>query len=89
MKLMTEETLGPVMPVMKFCTVDEAVALANDGLLTALMREAEKNSFEGWRVGGSRLGPAGLTRFLRSKVIIRQTGRPATIGVFDEANASR
>jgi len=122
MKLMTEETLGPVMPVMKFCTVDEAVALANhgvfrlsaaviagslaeaesiaerleagavslnDGLLTGLMHEAEKNSFEGWQVGGSRLGPAGLTRFLRSKVIIRQTGRPATIGVFDEANASR
>jgi acyl-CoA reductase-like NAD-dependent aldehyde dehydrogenase len=30
MKVMTEETFGPVMPVMPFATVDEAVALAND-----------------------------------------------------------
>ncbi|MDX2223710.1 MAG: aldehyde dehydrogenase family protein [Rhodospirillaceae bacterium] len=30
MKLMTEETFGPVIPIMPFDTVDEAVALAND-----------------------------------------------------------
>jgi succinate-semialdehyde dehydrogenase / glutarate-semialdehyde dehydrogenase len=30
MTLMTEETFGPVMPVMPFDTIDEAVALAND-----------------------------------------------------------
>jgi succinate-semialdehyde dehydrogenase/glutarate-semialdehyde dehydrogenase len=30
MELMREETFGPVVPVMKFKTVDEAVALAND-----------------------------------------------------------
>lgn len=30
MKVMTEETFGPVIPIMKFKTVDEAVALAND-----------------------------------------------------------
>lgn len=30
MKLMREETFGPVMPVMSFATVDEAIALAND-----------------------------------------------------------
>ncbi|MDX2143157.1 MAG: aldehyde dehydrogenase family protein [Rhodospirillaceae bacterium] len=30
MKLMTEETFGPVIPIMAFETVDEAVALAND-----------------------------------------------------------
>jgi acyl-CoA reductase-like NAD-dependent aldehyde dehydrogenase len=30
MKLMTEETFGPVIPIMAFDTVDEAVALAND-----------------------------------------------------------
>ncbi len=30
MKIMTEETFGPVLPVMRFTTVDEAVALAND-----------------------------------------------------------
>ncbi|HEX4004247.1 MAG TPA: aldehyde dehydrogenase family protein [Candidatus Acidoferrales bacterium] len=30
MKIMKDETFGPVMPVMKFGTVDEAVRLAND-----------------------------------------------------------
>ena len=30
MKLMTEETFGPVMPVMPYTTLDEAVTLAND-----------------------------------------------------------
>jgi len=122
MKLMTEETFGPVMPVMKFHTVDEAVALANhgvfglsaaviagtlaeaesiaerieagavslnDGSLTGVMHEAEKNSFKCSGMGGSRMGAAGLTRFFRKKAIIRQTGRPATIGMFDEANAAR
>lgn len=122
MKLMTEETFGPVMPVMKFHTVDEAVALANDGVfglsaaviagtlaeaesiaerleagavslndgsLTGVMHEAEKNSFKCSGMGGSRMGAAGLTRFFRKKAIIRQTGKPATIGMFDEANAAR
>jgi len=122
MKLMTEETFGPVMPVMKFHTVDEAVALANhgvfglsaaviagtlaeaesiaerieagavslnDGSLTGVMHEAEKNSFKCSGMGGSRMGAAGLTRFFRKKAIIRQTGKPATIGMFDEANAAR
>jgi succinate-semialdehyde dehydrogenase / glutarate-semialdehyde dehydrogenase len=122
MKLMTEETFGPVMPVMKFRIVDEAVALANDGVfglsaaviagtlaeaesiaerleagavslndgsLTGVMHEAEKNSFKCSGMGGSRMGAAGLTRFFRKKAIIRQTGKPATIGMFDEANAPR
>lgn len=30
MKVMTEETFGPVIPIMPFDTIDEAVALAND-----------------------------------------------------------
>ncbi|MDX2236827.1 MAG: aldehyde dehydrogenase family protein [Hyphomonadaceae bacterium] len=32
MTLMTEETFGPIMPVMAFDTVDQAVALANDSV---------------------------------------------------------
>jgi mutator protein MutT len=32
MRVMTEETFGPVMPVMPFDTVDEAIALANEGV---------------------------------------------------------
>ncbi len=30
MKIMREETFGPIMPVMAFDTVEEAIALAND-----------------------------------------------------------
>lgn len=122
MQLMTEETFGPVMPVMKFHTVDEAVQLANDsefglsaaviagtleeaeaiglridagaislndGSLTGVMHEAEKNSFKCSGLGGSRMGAAGITRFFRKKALLRQTGRPATIGLFDESNAAR
>jgi len=120
MKLMTEETFGPVMPVMRFHTVDEAVALANDGIfglsaaviagtleeaesvavridagavslndgsLTSVVHEAEKHSFKYSGLGGSRMGAAGLTRFFRKKALLRQTGQPATIGMFDESNA--
>jgi acyl-CoA reductase-like NAD-dependent aldehyde dehydrogenase len=120
MQLMTEETFGPVMPVMRFHSIDEAVELANfgvyglsaaviagtleeaeaiarridagavslnDGSLTGVMHEAEKNSFKCSGLGGSRMGAAGLTRFFRKKALIRQSGRPATIGMFDESNA--
>jgi succinate-semialdehyde dehydrogenase/glutarate-semialdehyde dehydrogenase len=122
MKLLTEETFGPVMPVMRFHAIDEAVELANfgvyglsaaviagtleeaeaiarridagavslnDGSLTGVMHEAEKNSFKCSGLGGSRMGAAGLTRFFRRKALISQTGRPATIGMFDESNAGR
>ncbi len=121
MKLMTDETFGPVMPVMKFHAIDEAVALANegifglsaaviagtleeaeaigrridaggislnDGALTGVMHEAEKNSFKCSGMGGSRMGAAGFLRFFRRKALIRQTGRPATIDMFDESNAT-
>ncbi|MGF7239248.1 MAG: aldehyde dehydrogenase family protein [Frankia sp.] len=40
MKIMTEETFGPVTPVMRFATEDEAIALANDsryGLSASVM----------------------------------------------------
>jgi acyl-CoA reductase-like NAD-dependent aldehyde dehydrogenase len=118
MKVMTDETFGPVMPVMKYRTVDEAVRLANDGIyglsaaviagsieeaerigerldaggisindgsLTGMMHECEKNSFKLSGMGGSRMGPGGLTRFLRKKAIIVQTGTPACIAQFDES----
>jgi succinate-semialdehyde dehydrogenase / glutarate-semialdehyde dehydrogenase len=32
MRVMTEETFGPVMPVMVFETIDEAISLANSGI---------------------------------------------------------
>lgn len=103
MTVMTEETFGPVLPVMAFDTVAEAVALANDsryGLsgavfaadvetaadvarqldvgavsvndagLTAFVHEGEKNSFALSGLGGSRMGPSGLRRFLRRQALI-------------------
>jgi succinate-semialdehyde dehydrogenase/glutarate-semialdehyde dehydrogenase len=117
MALMREETFGPVIPVMPFDSVDEAVALANDsefglsaavlagtldeaeqvgrrieagavslndGALTSLFYEAEKDSFKSSGLGGSRMGPAGMRRFLRRRALIRQQNAPASIESVDE-----
>jgi succinate-semialdehyde dehydrogenase / glutarate-semialdehyde dehydrogenase len=103
MKVMTDETFGPIMPVMPFSTVEEAIDLANDTIyglsaavfagdeqaaiavarqidagaisindagLTAMIHEGEKNSFKYSGLGGSRMGAAGLTRFLRKKAFL-------------------
>jgi succinate-semialdehyde dehydrogenase / glutarate-semialdehyde dehydrogenase len=103
MQVMQEETFGPVIPVMKFATEEEAVALANgtiyglsgavfagtierametaakieggaisinDCALTAVMHEGEKNSFKLSGIGGTRMGPAAIKRFMRQKVYI-------------------
>ena len=106
MKVMTEETFGPIMPVMPFSTVEEAISLANDTIyglsaaifagsqaqalevahcinagaisindaaLTALIHEGEKNSFKFSGMGGSRMGAAGLKRFMRKKAFLIKT----------------
>jgi succinate-semialdehyde dehydrogenase / glutarate-semialdehyde dehydrogenase len=103
MKVMQEETFGPVIPLMKFTTKEEAVQLANDTIyglsgavfaqttgeamelggriaggaisindcaLTAVMHEGEKNSFKLSGIGGTRMGPAAIKRFMRQKVFI-------------------
>ena len=117
MQVMTEETFGPILPVMKFQTVEEAIKLANDtdyGLsgavfagtleeaesvaqhmdagaislndaaLTALFHEAEKNAFKSSGLGGSRMGAAGLNRFLRRKAIIANTIAPLPLSALAE-----
>lgn len=106
MRIMTEETFGPIMPVMAFDTVEEAIGLANDtvyGLsaavfagsvdeahavgqqlqagaislndagLTALIHEGEKNAFKRSGLGGSRMGPASIQRFMRKQVLLAKT----------------
>ncbi len=106
MKVMTEETFGPMMPVMPFVSLDEAVHLANDtqyGLsaavfarspaeamaiaqqidagaisindaaLTAVIHEGEKNACKFSGLGGSRMGPAALQRFMRKKAFLIKT----------------
>ena len=49
MKLMTDETFGPILPIMKFKTEDEAVELANDtryGLSGAVFSNSIEKSTE-------------------------------------------
>jgi acyl-CoA reductase-like NAD-dependent aldehyde dehydrogenase len=109
MLVMTEETFGPVLPVMPVAGVEEAVRLANDssyGLsaavfagtaaealavgrrieagavsindaaLTAIVRDGEKHSVKASGLGGSRMGPAALRRFLRRQaLLINDQGR--------------
>lgn len=107
MKVMVEETFGPLIPVMGFNDIKEAILLANDsnfGLggavfagsekealtvasrleagaisindaaLTAVMYEGEKNSFKFSGIGGSRMGPASIQRFIRKKSFLINTG---------------
>jgi acyl-CoA reductase-like NAD-dependent aldehyde dehydrogenase len=112
MKLMTEETFGPIIPIMSFDTVQEGITMANDSIyglsgavfgattqeaiavaaqlhagaisinecaLTALVHDGEKNSFKYSGIGGSRMGPSSLQRFLRKKayLINENTGASA------------
>lgn len=49
MKVMTEETFGPIMPVMAFSRVEEAINLANDsiyGLSAAVFAGSEESALE-------------------------------------------
>ena len=106
MLVMSEETFGPILPVMAFDTDEEAIELANDtvyGLsaavfandagrarhiagkleagaisindaaLTSVMHEGEKQAFKSSGMGGSRMGPASIRRFLRSKALLENT----------------
>lgn len=107
MKIMTEETFGPVIPIMPVSTHDEAIQLANDsefGLsgavfgdettaksiaekmeagaisindagLTSILYDGEKNAFKSSGLGGSRMGPASIQRFLRKKVLYTKTDK--------------
>ncbi|MBN3899076.1 MAG: aldehyde dehydrogenase family protein [Nostoc sp. NOS(2021)] len=70
MKVMTEETFGPIMPVMPFSTVEEAVSLANDsiyGLSAAVFAESAAEALEvAYQIdaGGISINDAGLTAMM-------------------------
>jgi succinate-semialdehyde dehydrogenase / glutarate-semialdehyde dehydrogenase len=76
-------------------TVDEALLVArrleagavsiNDGALTSLIYDAEKNAFKHSGIGGSRMGAAGLARFFRKRALLIQEGNAATMAMFEEA----
>ncbi len=109
MKVMQEETFGPVIPVMPFKDSAQAVALANDstfGLsanvlstdlpeanaiaeqlnagfisindcsLSSMVHEFEWEGFNFSGLGRSRMGPAGIARYMRVKTIATQAGEP-------------
>lgn len=67
MDVMREETFGPLMPVMRYETEDEALALANDthyGLSAAVFADDEKTAAEfaeGIDAGGISINDAGMT----------------------------
>lgn len=68
MAVMTEESFGPLMPVMAFDTVDEAVALANDsnyGLSGAVFGPEDEAIAVARRLdlGGISINDAGLAPF--------------------------
>jgi aldehyde dehydrogenase (NAD+) len=70
MKVMTEETFGPIMPVMSFSTIEEAIALANDtiyGLSAAVFAGSQAEALEVARhidAGAININDAGLTAIM-------------------------
>lgn len=112
MRVMREETFGPVMPLMAFDTIDEAIALANEGdyglsanvlagnedealaiaqrldagfisindiSLSSMVADFEWEGFRFSGLGRSRMGPAGIARYLRTKAIVVNRGPTAEI----------
>ncbi len=53
--------------------LDAGAVSVNDATLTALVWEGEKHSFKSSGLGGSRMGPASLFRFLRSQALLIKT----------------
>ena len=117
MRVMTEETFGPVMPVMPFRDTDEAVRLANDsiyglsasvfganreeaesvarrinagavaindGSVTAMVHDVEHDAFAFSGLGRSRMGPAGIGRYVRRKGIYVNQGRALDLSAYGE-----
>ncbi|MEH2354503.1 MULTISPECIES: aldehyde dehydrogenase family protein [unclassified Nostoc] len=69
MKVMTEETFGPIMPIMPFSTVEEAVSLANDSIygLSAAVFASQTEALEVAHqidAGAISINDAGLTAIM-------------------------
>ena len=107
MRVMSEETFGAILPVMRVADENEAIARANgsiyglsaavfsadqaraerigrrleagaisinDASLTSLVHSGEKQSFKQSGLGGSRMGPASIRRFLRQQCLLVNPG---------------
>lgn len=70
MKIMTEETFGPIMPIMSFTTIEEVISLANDtiyGLSAAIFAGSETEALgvaSQINAGGISINDAGLTALI-------------------------
>jgi acyl-CoA reductase-like NAD-dependent aldehyde dehydrogenase len=90
MKVMTEETFGPVLPIMAFSDVEEAIALANDshyGLTASVWTRDRKLAgrvAERLETGGVTVNDHMIT-FNEPKAIwggVKQTGQGRTHGPY-------
>jgi len=90
MKVMTEETFGPVLPIMAFSDIEEAVALANDsryGLTASVWtrnRKLASRLAERLETGGVTVNDHMMT-FNEPKAIwggVKQTGQGRTHGPY-------
>jgi acyl-CoA reductase-like NAD-dependent aldehyde dehydrogenase len=90
MRVMTEETFGPVLPIMAFSDIEEAVALANDshyGLTASVWTRDKKIAArvaERLETGGVTVNDHMLT-FNEPKAIwggVKQTGQGRTHGPY-------
>ena len=52
------------------------ISLMDTTLTSAILRDAEKNSFNFSGLGGSRMGPASIMRFFRKKAFMTNTQEP-------------
>jgi acyl-CoA reductase-like NAD-dependent aldehyde dehydrogenase len=53
--------------------IDAGAISINDAALTAIMHEGEKNAFKFSGLGGSRMGPSALQRFMRKQAFLIKT----------------
>jgi acyl-CoA reductase-like NAD-dependent aldehyde dehydrogenase len=120
MQLMRDETFGPVIPVMAYDHIDEAVRLANDsvyglsagvlgdeaaadqvarrlnagavsindGAMTTEVHDATHDAFGYSGMGVSRMGPSGLTRYLKRKALLIRRGEARGMDSLDERHAA-
>lgn len=64
--------------------LDAGAVSINDASLTAMVWDAEKSSFGASGLGASRMGEAGLTRFLRRVALLHQTAAPLPLAAYAE-----
>ena len=60
------------------------ISLMDTTLTGAILRDAEKNSFNLSGLGGSRMGPASIMRFFRKKAFMTNTREPQKMRDLEE-----